>query len=67
MAELVIQPISLHPLLDQSLPTKMSWLAAIRNVEGCSLQQIGLLSATSLICLVTLLGSRENNARAVQS
>lgn len=69
MAELVIHPISLHTLLDQSLPTKMSWLAAIRNVEGCSLQQIGLLSA--LICLVTLLGSRENTARwdpwAVQS
>ena len=58
MAEVVIQPMSLHPLLDYSVSTKMLWIAAVRNAEECSLQQIGLLSGISWICLVTLLRSR---------
>lgn len=71
MAEVVIQPKSLHPLLDYSVSTKILWIAAVRNAEGCSLQQIGLPTGISLICLVTLLRSRSNTAQleawAVQS
>lgn len=58
MAEVVIQTMSLHPLLCYSIPTKMLWIAAVRNAEGYSLQQIGLLSGIRSISLVTVLRTR---------
>lgn len=35
-----------------------NWIAAVRNAEGYSLQQTGLLSGIRSICLVTVLRSR---------
>lgn len=58
MAEVVTQTMSLHPLLRYCIATKMLWIAAVRNAEGYSLQQIGLLSGVSSICWVPVLRTK---------
>lgn len=58
MAEVVTQTMSLHPLLHYCIATKMLWIAAVRNAEGYSLQQAGLLSGVSSICWVPVLRTK---------